>query len=151
MHVDVQRIDHFSLTVADVQRSAAFYQRFGFEPVKTYVSTGPDAAEGTGTSDAEIEILWLQFANGGPMLELLRYVGHPSGPAAHNSVVGAAHMCLVVDDVRTAHAALLGEDVAFVSEPHEDEHGVVWVYMRDPDGNVLELIQDPLSVAAGNA
>jgi hypothetical protein len=33
--------------------------------------------------------------------------------------------------------------VRFVSAPHADEFGVVWVYMRDPDGNVVELIQEP--------
>jgi catechol 2,3-dioxygenase-like lactoylglutathione lyase family enzyme len=77
------------------------------------------------------------------MLELVRYIHHPAGRAAHNSRVGAAHVCFAVDDVRGAHAALSADGVTFLSAPHEDEFGVVWVYMRDPDGNAVEIIQDP--------
>ena len=139
----IVRIDHFSFTVADLERTTEFYERLGFEPFKDYVSAGPDAEEGTGTPGAEIEIQWLRHPEGEAMLELLRYRDQTAGTAAHNSAVGAAHLCLCVGDVASEHQRLEGEGVEFVSPPHADEFGVRWVYMRDPDGNVVELLQDP--------
>jgi catechol 2,3-dioxygenase-like lactoylglutathione lyase family enzyme len=139
----IRRIDHMSFTVADIDDSTEFYERLGFEPHKRYVSAGPDAEEGTGTEGAEIDIGWLRHPEGGPMLELLRYRNQPAAAAAHNSAVGAAHICLCVEDVDSQFKRLSDEGVTFVSAPHSDDFGVTWVYMRDPDGNVVELLQDP--------
>jgi catechol 2,3-dioxygenase-like lactoylglutathione lyase family enzyme len=141
--MDVKRIDHVSFTVGDLDRSAAFYRTFGFADVKRYTSAGPHVDRGADTPDADMELLWLARPEGGPMLELIRYVKHPAGRAAHNSMVGAAHLCFVIDDVFGAHEALTAEGVTFLSEPNEDEFGVRWVYLRDPDGNAVELIQEP--------
>jgi catechol 2,3-dioxygenase-like lactoylglutathione lyase family enzyme len=139
----IKRFDHFSFTVADLADSNEFYERLGFEPHKSYISAGRDAEEGTETKDAEIEISWLRHPDGGPMLELLRYRNMPVSAAAHNSTVGAAHICLCVEDVNSEVDRLRSEGVTFVSPPHSDDFGVIWVYMRDPDGNVVELLQDP--------
>ena len=138
----IRRIDHFSFTVGNIEESAAFYRRLGFEPFKRYVSAGPDADAGTDTPDAEIDINWLRHTAGGPMLELLRYQNAVVEPARHNSEVGAAHICLCVDDVKSAYEELIKAGVTFISAPHTDEFGVSWVYMRDPDGNAVELIED---------
>jgi catechol 2,3-dioxygenase-like lactoylglutathione lyase family enzyme len=146
--MQITRLDHVSFTVSDIDRSAAFYALFGFEPHKDYISAGPEVDDGADTERADMQIRWLRHPLGGPMLELIRYLHHPAGPAAHNSKVGAAHLCFAVDDVRAAHAALGADGVRFLSEPHEDEFGVVWVYMRDPDGNAVEIIQDPPAAAA---
>jgi catechol 2,3-dioxygenase-like lactoylglutathione lyase family enzyme len=140
--VKIVGIDHMSFTVSDLETTNAFFAKLGFEPVQRYVSSGPAADEGTGTNDADIEISWLGHAQGGPKLELLRYRNEPMGKAVHNSQVGAAHLCLRVENVNAEYDRLTSEGVAFVSAPHADEFGVVWVYMRDPDGNVVELIQE---------
>jgi catechol 2,3-dioxygenase-like lactoylglutathione lyase family enzyme len=136
-------IDHVSFTVSDLDQSNAFFAKLGFEPVKRYISSGADADEGTGTEDADIDVSWLSHPQGALKLELLRYQNQPTGKAAHNSQVGAAHLCLQVEDVGAEYGRLEGEGVTFVSAPHTDSYGVVWVYMRDPDGNVVELVQEP--------
>ncbi len=136
-------IDHMSFTVSDLEASNEFFAKLGFEPLRRYVSAGPAADEGTGTVDADVDISWLGHPQGGPKLELLRYQNEPAGKAAHNSQVGAAHLCLRVEDVNAEYERLSGEGVTFVSAPHSDEFGVVWVYMRDPDGNAVELVQEP--------
>lgn len=139
----VRRVDHLSFTVGDLERSAEFYGRFGFEPLKHYTSAGPEVDEGADTERADMDIQWLQHPLGGPMLELIRYVHHDAGRAAHNSKVGAAHLCFCVEDVSAAFGALVSDGVEPLSDPHEDAFGVRWVYLRDPDGNAVELIQDP--------
>jgi len=139
----VERVDHVSFTVGDVERSMAFYGRFGFEPYKRYISAGPEVDAGADTDRADMDIQWLKHPLGGPMLELIRYVHHPAERSAHNSRVGAAHLCFAIDDVFGAHAELSAGGITFLSDPNEDEFGVRWVYLRDPDGNAVELIQDP--------
>jgi catechol 2,3-dioxygenase-like lactoylglutathione lyase family enzyme len=141
--MQLKRIDHLSLTVGDIERSAHFYERFGLRPLKRYVSAGPHVDRAVETERADMDIQWLGHPEGGPMLELIRYLHHPAEPAAHNSKVGAAHVCLAVEDLAVAHAELRDQGVRFLSEPNQDEFGVRWVYSRDPDGNIVELIQDP--------
>jgi catechol 2,3-dioxygenase-like lactoylglutathione lyase family enzyme len=145
MTMEVRRIDHVSFTVGDLDRSMAFYRRFGFKPEKRYISAGPDVDDGADVERADMEIQTLRHELGGPMLELIRYMHHDANRSAHNSRVGAAHLCFAIDDVRAAHAALSGDGVTFLSEPHQDEFGTTWVYMRDPDGNAVEIVQDPPS------
>jgi catechol 2,3-dioxygenase-like lactoylglutathione lyase family enzyme len=140
--VRIVGIDHMSFTVSDLETTNAFFAKLGFEPVRRYVSSGPAADEGTGTANADVDISWLSHPQGGPKLELLRYQNEPAGKAAHNSQVGAAHLCLRVENVNAEYERLSGEGVTFVSAPHGDEFGVIWVYMRDPDGIVVELIQE---------
>lgn len=145
--LNVQRIDHVSFTVGELDRSVAFYRRFGLEPFKSYVSAGPEVDEGSDTINADMNIVWLRQPGERVMLELIRYIHYPAERSAHNSNVGAAHLCFAVDDVFGAYEELSGEGIQFLSPPHEDEFGVRWVYLRDPDGNAVELIQDPAATS----
>jgi catechol 2,3-dioxygenase-like lactoylglutathione lyase family enzyme len=140
----IRGVHHVSFTVADIESSVAFYERFGFEPSKRYAVAGRDVEEGTGTPRADLEIQWLVHPTGGLNLELIRYRNAPVTRAAHNSVVGAAHICFAVENLADLHASLGADGVEFVSKPHfDDESGNSWVYMRDPDGNAVELLQSP--------
>lgn len=145
MQIPVKRFDHVSFTVSDIERSTTFFARFGWEKEKDYRSEGPDVDDGTDTERADMDIRWLTHPLGGPRLEMLRYLHHGDGPAAHNSKVGAAHLCFVVDDVMGAYEDLKADGITFLSAPHTDAFGCTWVYMRDPDGNAFELYQDPVA------
>jgi hypothetical protein len=62
--------------------------------------------------------------------------------------VGPTHVCLIVEDLRGLYARLSAEGVdSWFSEPIEVDAGVnrgaVALYMRDPDGIILELLQPP--------
>jgi catechol 2,3-dioxygenase-like lactoylglutathione lyase family enzyme len=149
--MNVQRLDHISFTVGDLDRSVAFYRRFGFEPLKGYHCEGPDTDSGTGTENAVIDLVWLRLPTSGAMLELVRYQSHPRERARLNSRVGAAHLCFAVDDIEASRQELKSEGIEFLSEPHEDQFGMRWVYMRDPDGNAVELVQDPDAVVSQDA
>ena len=139
--IEVRRVDHVSYTVGDVDRSVAFYARLGFEPVNRYAEAGPHVDRGAGTENADMDIQLLRHAVDGLMLELIRYIHHPAERAARNSVVGAAHMGFVVADMDSAYAALVADGVEFLSAPNVDQYGEKWVYMRDPDGIAVELMQ----------
>ena len=139
--IEVTRVDHFSYTVGDIDRSLAFYARLGFEPVNRYAEAGPHVDRGAATENADMDIQLLRHGAHGTMLELIRYTRHPARRAAANNVVGAAHMAFVVADMDSAYAALVADGVEFLSAPNTDQYGEKWVYMRDPDGIAVELMQ----------
>ena len=139
--IEVMRVDHFSYTVGDIDRSLAFYAKLGFEPVNRYAEAGPHVDRGAATENADMDIQLLRHGADGVMLELIRYTRHPARRAPRNNVVGAAHIAFVVADMDSAYAALVADGVEFLSEPNTDQYGEKWVYMRDPDGIAVELMQ----------
>ncbi len=138
--LDVRRVDHVSYTVGDIDRSVDFYVRFGFERVNRYAAAGPELDIAVATENADMEIQLLRRADG-TTLELISYTRQPSDRAARNSVVGAAHMAFVVGDIQSAYEELTADGVEFLSEPNTDMYGEQWVYLRDPDGITVELMQ----------
>ncbi len=53
---------------------------------------------------------------------------------------GLRHMALEVEDFETAYEALKKAGVEFLDEPVEKK-GVKTVFFKDPEGNILHLIQ----------
>jgi catechol 2,3-dioxygenase-like lactoylglutathione lyase family enzyme len=139
--LDIKRMDHLSYTVGNITRSVEFYARFGFETVNRYTVDGGLIEEAVDSQNADLDIQLLRRPDDGLMLELIEYTQQPSERAAHNSQVGAAHLAFVVSDIHAAYDALRADGVRFLSAPNTDKYGELWVYLRDPDGIVLELMQ----------
>jgi catechol 2,3-dioxygenase-like lactoylglutathione lyase family enzyme len=149
--MQIERFDHVSFTVGEIDRSIAFYGRFGYAPARCLEARGIIATGKGATADVDVNIAWLRRAEGGPTLELVSYTDQPVERARANSRVGAAHLCFAVSDLRDSYDELRALGVEFLSEPHEDQFGTAWVYMRDPDGNTVELLQDPPPTPSGPA
>ena len=138
--IAVTRVDHVSYTVSDLERSMGFWARFGFEPVNRYSAAGPELDVAVQTTPADMEIQLLRRPDGFT-LELICYKRQPDAPAARNSEVGAAHIGFVVEDIERARAELIAAGATFHSAPNVDRYGEKWVYLRDPDGVTVELMQ----------
>jgi len=52
---------------------------------------------------------------------------------------GATHLGLTVDDVEAFHAGL-ADDVATLSPPRTTESGTTVLFVRDPEGNLIEVL-----------
>jgi glyoxylase I family protein len=139
--LDIRRVDHLSYTVGDIDRSVDFYAKFGFETVNRYTAAGPELDLAVATEPADMDIQLLRRPADGVMLELIAYTRQPSERAARNSQVGAAHLAFVVGDINAAVAQLADAGVEFLSAPNTDRYGEKWVYLRDPDGITVELMQ----------
>ncbi len=86
---------------------------------------------------------------GGPVLELLQFL-EPEGSATDPAMVnpGASHLGLACDDLRTEFARLKAAGVDLRSEepveiPWGPYKGGVACFVRDPDGNFMEIFQLP--------
>ncbi len=105
----IQGIWHFSFTVADIERSIAFYRdRLGLTLIHTQDQANAYTSALVGYADAHLKVA--QFAvPGAPHgfsshhLELVEYV-HPRGRRGDENICnpGAAHLAICVDDIETS-------------------------------------------------
>lgn len=139
--MNVQGVHHFALTVADIDRSIAFYSRFGFEVIDNFEIETPAISEGTGVA-GRLGIAHLR--RDGVLIEFLRYFNEGREHPPANNDIGSPHIAFQVDDIFAWYDHLREEGVTFVSPPQRQErHGVHWVFMKDPDGITVELLQPP--------
>ena len=142
------RFVHTNLIARDWRRLAGFYEEvFGCErvpPERDYA--GPALEAGTGIRDARIRGVHLRLPGhleNGPTLEIYQYDASPHSGLPHVNGCGFGHIAFEVDDVGQARQRVLAEGGAEVGEvvTLTNAHGaeVVWCYVRDPEGNIVEL------------
>jgi catechol 2,3-dioxygenase-like lactoylglutathione lyase family enzyme len=142
--------DHTGITVSDLERSLAFWRDvLGFELSHTTHQKGEMAAQITGVAGAELKLAVVK-APGGHKIELLEYLA-PSDRKKHVDLrpcdVGHVHVAIVVEDLDSIleriaasgwHAA--GRPQTLTTGPNA---GKRVIYVRDPDGTTIELMQPP--------
>ena len=139
--------DHVGVTVRDLDRSLAFYRDLlGLEVLRRRDRFKAQHVQRlVGLPGAELSVAMLAVP-GGAKIELVQY-HEPEGAdiIAAPCDRGGVHFALLVNDIHALKAALEAKGVAFVSEPQCAPSGPVqgtyFVYCRDPDGAIVELIQ----------
>jgi lactoylglutathione lyase len=143
----ITKAHHTGLQVASLERSLAFYcDVLGFEEVFRWVPRAPYIGELVGYPDVELHAAILRMPGSDTFLELLEYRNverRAVDTATANP--GTAHIAFFVDDLDVFYQELGSRDVASVSEPVTPtigpNKGGRAVYMIDPDGIRVELIQ----------
>jgi glyoxylase I family protein len=140
--------DHTGFTVANIERSLAFWQNvLGFELSHRAHHTGDLASEVTGVSGAEILIAVLKAP--GHRIELLEYLAPPDRKRAdlRPCDVGFAHVALMVDNLDAVLKAIAASNWTAAGQPQTLKNGPNAgrrvAYVRDPDGTTIELMQPP--------
>ena len=141
-------VHHIGLTVKDLKRSIDFYVLLGAELVSQSADFhGPMADRILALPDAHFDSALLRMP-AGDYLELLAFQ-HPAGnPLRFNpSDPAASHVGFLVDNIAETFRHLRASGVEFNSEPQEilegPMQGMKFVYARDPDGAILELVERP--------
>jgi catechol 2,3-dioxygenase-like lactoylglutathione lyase family enzyme len=142
----IDAIHHTGLTVSSLDRALAFYRdALGLEVVMEQEKAGGYLAEITGYPTAHVRMAHLATP-AGQRLELFEYLA-PRGRQSPGEPrdVGITHVCLVVADVHDAYRRLVAAGAEPFSEPVPIDTGAnagaFGLYVRDPDGIVLELFQ----------
>jgi lactoylglutathione lyase len=145
----VRHFDHVGLHVMDLEASVAFYAGvIGCETVTFREADEPYVGVLTGYPQTRIRSAFLTLPGTGVRLELLEYC-LPGRPAslAREAAPGTAHLTFQVDDLDELYRAWTARGVASVSAPVVPtvgpNRGGRVVYMLDPDGYRIELIQRP--------
>jgi catechol 2,3-dioxygenase-like lactoylglutathione lyase family enzyme len=140
---------HFAISCSDADRSIAFYRdNFGLEVVSDRIVESAGYVEAvTGVAGARVRIVHLRGY--GFNFELLEYM-EPRGDmhAREPNHTGSAHICFVVDDADATCEALRAKGVRVRSRDGRPQavtggpnDGGKCVYLEDPDGNPVELVQ----------
>jgi catechol 2,3-dioxygenase-like lactoylglutathione lyase family enzyme len=139
-------VNHVGLTVSSLDRSLAFYRdAVGLDVVLEQEKKGGYLSAITLYPGAHVRMAQLA-GRGGPCIELFEYLEPPGrGLPLEPRNVGITHLCLLVDDIHDARRRLVEAGAQPFSEPVAIDTGANaggWdLYVRDPDGIVLELFQ----------
>ena len=144
--------DHTGITVSNIKRSLAFWRDvLGFELSHTAHQTGETAEEITGVTGAEINLAVLK-SPGGHKIELLEYLAPPGRKQdvhLRPCDVGHVHVALIVDDLDAVLQKIAQSGWKAAGKPQTlktgPNAGKRVVYVRDPDGTTIELMEPPKS------
>ena len=130
------------------RRLARFYQDvFGCVPVPPERNlSGPEMEAGTGVPGARLRGMHLRLPGAGPdgpTLEIFEYSESAADVPHVVNRPGFAHIAFAVDSVAGAREQVLSRGGAPVGEivtvTVSSTVQVTWCYVRDPEGNIVEL------------
>jgi len=135
---------HVGISVRDMEKTKDFYcNTLGFSVVWAHKErTGKPLQNVVGLPDAVMDISMLEGY--GMRIELFKYIipeGRDLGPVRQCDF-GLIHIALKVKDARAVYAMLADKGVQFNSPPQDLRPGVVAVYLRDPEGNTIEIMEN---------
>ena len=142
------RFVHTNIIAQDWKRLAQFYERvFGCTPVPPERElAGKWLEDSTGVSDARIHGVQLRlpgYGDEGPRHEIFQYNLEDERQETGVNRPGFAHIAFAVDNVEVARQALIaagGRTVGKLVSAEISGAGVVtFVYVTDPEGNIIEL------------
>lgn len=148
----VRAVGTIGMTVASVERSAAFYAEvLGFERVSDVEVAGQDWERLLRVVGVRLRVVRMRL--GDEHLELMEYLaprGRPIPPDSRSQDHWFQHIAIIVSDMDRAYARLRRAGVEHVSpEPQRlpdwnpAAGGIRAFYFKDPDGHVLEILWFP--------
>ena len=140
----VDGLTHVGVTVSDIERSIEFYERnFGFKVVgrnvfdEAFFAAAPTLY---GFKDTTCPMA-LMAAPGGVLIELFQFIPQLEKEHVPWNRIGITHIALVTDSVPDMCPQLRANGVEFCMEPMLRGDGGYWLFLRDPDGNMIELME----------
>lgn len=142
------RYVHTNLIAHDWKTLAQFYEQvFGCRSVPPERDlAGPWLEEATGVPNAHIRGAHLRlpgYGEEGPTLEIFQYNWQEEDLATSINRPGYAHIAFLVDDVGSASDAVIAAGGGTVGEVVSlkvpGAGTVTFVYVTDPEGNIIEL------------
>lgn len=142
-------IDHAGITVASIEAALGFYRDLlGLRVTDEGEDEGPEVSAIVGLNGVRMRYAELDLG-AGRLLEVIEYLAPEGAPLAQRPCdPGASHLALRVDDVDALCARLAAAGVTIAGRPTTITAPGAWngarcVYVEDPDGRTVELIQRP--------
>jgi catechol 2,3-dioxygenase-like lactoylglutathione lyase family enzyme len=141
----IRGIHHTAISTGNLERALAFYRDLlGFEVASEFSwPAGTEVMDKiTGLKDSSGRVATLKAGNA--MIELFQYESPPPKQGDPNRPVnehGITHTCLDVTDIDAEYERLQAAGVRFHCPPQEFGGVMKATYARDPDGNVIELLE----------
>ncbi|MGH8752075.1 MAG: VOC family protein [Burkholderiales bacterium] len=149
---EVRAVRGFARTVADAERSVAFYENaLGFKKVSEQIISDRNFDELTGIFGTRVKIVTLRL--GDETLELNQFLtpaGQPIPLDSRSNDLWFQHMAIVVSDMERAYRQVSRFNVQAISDAPQTipasntaAAGIQAYKFKDPDGHPLELLYFP--------
>ena len=145
----VHGLDHAGITVGNVDAALGFYRDLlGLRVTDEGSDEGPELDAIVGLTGVRMRYAELDLG-GGQLLEVIEYLAPGGAPLTQRPCdPGASHIALRVDDIDALCERLAAAGVTLSGRPTTITtpgawHGARCVYVDDPDGRTVELIQRP--------
>jgi catechol 2,3-dioxygenase-like lactoylglutathione lyase family enzyme len=143
-------VHHAGVTVADLDRSLAFYRdALGLEVFVVAERTDATIGQIVGYPGARIRLAFCGVPGDTARVELLEYL-EPTGQNGGGETCrpGSGHVCFRVDDIdliyqRIVDAGFEPRSSSPITVADGPNTGAKAFYVRDPDGYTVELFQPP--------
>lgn len=123
-----------------MQRSLDFYCNVLGFPVMKVLKVEPRIVKELYGLDENTDVKVVMVRTGwGSFLELFEFTPMEDGEEVKWNRQGITHIALDVGNVRKAHRELKAKGFEFMIDPMITE-GTEWIFMKDPDGNLVELL-----------
>lgn len=135
---------HIAMSVKDFDKVKSFYvDTLGYDVLWDSDNRGnPELSNVVGLPDARMHIAMLEGY--GMRIEMFYYYT-PQGTERHAPMrqcdFGLTHFALQVKGLKGMYDRLHAQGVAFNSAPQNIRPGAWVAYMRDPEGNTIELVE----------
>ena len=152
----VTKLDHIAVTVSSLERSLPFYTGvLGLKEVERHLLEGETISTMAGKPGVIMQVVRLASPDTPDILVDLQEYVQPKGSVS-NAKLGMAnhsHFCFGVSNLQSTYRELKEKGVEFVSAPVTFDLGADWdygaiqvVFLKDPDGFILELVEMPVKV-----
>ena len=137
----LKEIVHIGITVSDMERSISFYRDvLGLEYKGELMMEGPETEMLFCCAGCKVRVAYL---NGSPELQPRSKAGHPD-----LRTTSVSEICFRCEDIDRLYHHLSERQVECLSEPQSFDFTKYGfgksraIYFKDPDGIILEAIQD---------
>jgi glyoxylase I family protein len=138
----IRNIHHVGIVVRDFEKMLKFYnEAFGFKVLGTELQVPKEKAREISNSSAprpNNRVVMMQAGN--CYLEIMGNPDAATSPGTHPTG-GYVQLCIDVDDIDAEYARLKDIGMSFGPPAAVDFGHVKAVTGRDPEGNVIELVQ----------
>jgi catechol 2,3-dioxygenase-like lactoylglutathione lyase family enzyme len=141
----IQRMDHVSVVVDDLEAATAFFVELGMELEGEAPIGGPEVDRLNGLDGVRVDIAMLRTPDGSGRLELTRFhtpeavTAEPAN--ALGNTLGLRSIMFAVDDLDATVAGLRGHGAQLVGEVVQYQDSYRLCYLRGPAGIIVALAE----------
>ncbi len=142
----IQRMDHVSVVVDDLEAAKAFFVDLGMELEGEAPIEGPWVDRINALEGVRVEIAMMKTPEGNGRLELTKFhspkVVRPEPENALGNTLGLRSVMFTVDDIDAAVDGLRARGAELVGEVEQYEDSYRLCYVRGPEGIIVALSQE---------
>ena len=141
----IQRMDHVSVVVDDLEAAKAFFVELGMELEGEATVEGDSVDRLVGLDRVRCEMAMMRTPDGHSRLELSKFQTPPATAAESNAPVntlGVGRIMFAVDDIDEVLTRLQTHGAKLVGEVVQYENVYRLCYVRGPEGILIALAQE---------